>query len=226
MYCLAATINLFIPKLPIEQSLTKYHLGEFVSDFWLSFLALWKDPLGQVSLAVTSLFWGAGTTLRFIILTWAATALKLDLGQATQLTAAVAIGLAIGSIIAARLVALERAVKVLPIGMLMGLVVVSMVWISDWRVAIGMLILIGTLAGSFLIPMNALLQHRGHKLMGSGHSIAVQNCNENMSILLMLGIYALMIRAEFSINTIVITFGLFIFITMALLTKKHGHDQD
>jgi hypothetical protein len=108
----------------------------------------------------------------------------------------------------------------------MGFVVLGMVLVNDWRLAVLMLIVIGTLAGSFLIPMNALLQHRGHQLMGSGHSIAVQNFNENLSILLMLGAYAIMIDAGFSVNTIVIVFGLFLSVTMGLLTKIHGHDQD
>jgi hypothetical protein len=182
--------------------------------------------LGQVSLAVTSLFWGAGTSLRFIILAWAAVALNLDLEQSTQLTAVVAVGLAIGSVVAAKAVPLQHAVKVLPLGIAMGFVILGMVLVTTWQLALLMLTLIGILAGSFLIPMNALLQHRGHKLMGSGHSIAVQNFNENLSILLMLGAYAIMIEFGFSINTIVIVFGLFVSITMAWLTKKHGHDQD
>jgi MFS family permease len=226
LYFLAALLNYFIPKLPIEHNLTKRTPGFLLADFWHSFLLLWKDPLGQVSLAVTSLFWGAGTSLRFIILAWSAVALKFDLEQATQLTALVAVGLAIGSVIAAKAVPLEHAVKVLPLGIAMGLVVLGMVLVTKWWVAVLMLIVIGSLAGSFLIPMNALLQHRGHQLMGSGHSIAVQNFNENLSIILMLGAYALMIDAGFSINTIVIVFGLFVSITMGLLTRRHGHDQD
>jgi len=197
-----------------------------LTDFWRAFLLLWKDPLGQVSLAVTSLFWGAGTSLRLIILAWAAVALKLDLEQATQLTALVAVGLAIGSVVAAKAVPLEHAVKVLPLGIAMGIIVLAMALVTDWRPAALLLILIGALAGSFLIPMNALLQHRGHQLMGSGHSIAVQNFNENISILLMLGAYALMIDAGLSVYTIVIVFGLFLSTAMAWLFKKHGHDQD
>ena len=226
LYLVAAILNFYIPKLPIEHNLTKRTPGFLLADFWRSFLSLWKDPLGQVSLAVTSLFWGAGTSLRFIILAWSAVALKLDLEQATQLTAMVAVGLAIGSVVAAKAVPLEHAVKVLPLGIAMGFAVLGMALVTDWRIAVLMLIGIGSLAGSFLIPMNALLQHRGHQLMGSGHSIAVQNFNENLSILLMLGAYALMIDAGFSINTIVIVFGLFVSITMGLLAKKHGHDQD
>ena len=225
-YFVAALLNYFIPKLPIEHNLTKRTPGFLLADFWHSFLLLWKDPLGQVSLAVTSLFWGAGTSLRFIILAWSAVALKFDLEQSTQLTALVAVGLAIGSVIAAKAVPLEHAVKVLPLGIAMGLVVLGMVLVTKWWVAVLMLIVIGSLAGSFLIPMNALLQHRGHQLMGSGHSIAVQNFNENLSIILMLGAYALMIDAGFSINTIVIVFGLFVSITMGLLTRRHAHDQD
>jgi MFS family permease len=226
LYLVAAILNYFIPKLPIEHGLSHRNPGFLLADFWRSFLLLWKDPLGQVSLAVTSLFWGAGTSLRFIILAWSAVALKLDLEQATQLTALVAVGLAIGSVVAAKAVPLEHAVKVLPLGIAMGFVVLGMVFVTDWRIAVLMLIIIGTLAGSFLIPMNALLQHRGHQMMGSGHSIAVQNFNENLSILVMLGAYALMIDAGFSINTIVIVFGLFVSAAMAWLAKKHGHDQD
>ncbi len=226
IYFVAAVLNYYIPKLPIEHSLPNRTPGFLVEDFWRTFLVLWKDPLGQVSLAVTSLFWGAGTTLRFIILAWAAVALKLDLEQATQLTAVVAVGLAIGSVIAAKAVPLNHAVKVLPLGIAMGVVVLGMTVVTDWRLAMLMLVLIGTLAGSFLIPMNALLQYRGHQLMGSGHSIAVQNFNENLSILLMLGAYALMIDAGFSVYTIVIVFGLFLSLTMAWLSNKHGHDQD
>ena len=225
LYLVAAILNYFIPKLPIEHVLRKRTPGFLLLDFWRSFLLLWRDPLGQVSLAVTSLFWGAGTSLRFIVLAWAALALKLDLEQSTQLTALVAVGLAIGSVIAAKAVPLEHAVKVLPLGIAMGFVVVAMAIVTDWIVAMFLLVLIGSLAGSFLIPMNALLQHRGHKLMGSGHSIAVQNFNENLSILLMLGAYALMIDAGFSIYTIVIVFGLFLSVTMAWLTSKHGCDD-
>lgn len=225
-YLVAAMFNLFIPKLPIEHALPDKNIRVLWGDFWRCFLLLWRDPLGQVSLAVTSLFWGAGTTLRFIILIWAASALHFDLQQATQLTAVVAVGLAIGSVIAAKLVPLHHAVNVLPLGIGMGLAIVMMAWISDWRLAIVMLIIIGTLAGSFLIPMNALLQHRGHLLMGSGHSIALQNFNENTSILLMLGAYALMIESEMPVKNIVIIFGLFVSMTMAWLNHKHGHDQD
>ena len=226
LYFIAALLNCFIPKLPIEHSLPKRTPWFLLVDFGKSFLSLWKDPLGQLSLSVTSLFWGAGTSLRFIILTWSAVALKFDLEQATQLTAMVAVGLAIGAVIATKTVPLGHAVKVLPLGIIMGLVVLSMVLVTDWRVSIFMLILVGVLAGSFLIPMNALLQYRGHQLMGSGHSIAVQNFNENISILLMLGVYALMIQAGFSINSIVVVFGLFISVTMGLLTRKHRQDQD
>lgn len=225
-YLAAAVLNCYIPKLPIEHTLPNRTPGFLLADFWRSFLLLWKDPLGQVSLAVTSLFWGAGTSLRFIILAWAAVSLKLGLEQATQLTALVAVGLAIGSVVAAKAVPLEHAVKVLPLGIAMGFVVLGMALVTDWRPAALMLILIGVLAGSFLIPMNALLQYRGHQLMGSGHSIAVQNFNENLSILLMLGAYALMIDAGFSVHTIVVVFGLFVSMTMGWLAKIHGHGQD
>jgi MFS family permease len=225
LYALAALFNLFIPKLPIEHPLESRNIKALCIEFWRSFLQLWQDPLGQVSLAVTSLFWGAGTTLRFLILSWAAVSFNFDMEQATQLTAVVAVGLAIGAIIAAKSVPLHHAVKVLPLGIGMGVMIIGMTWISDWHVAIVLLVLIGVLAGSFLIPMNALLQYRGHQMMGSGHSIALQNFNENVCILLMLGAYAMMVEAEIPVHTILIAFGLIVSISMAWLTKKHSQDQ-
>ncbi len=226
LYMTAAIFNLYIPKVAIDHKLPKKTLFFILHDFWHCFWLLWKDPLGQVSLAVTTLFWGAGATLRLIILTWAALALKFDLERATQLTAVVAVGIAAGSALAAKLVSLERSVKVLPVGIAMGLVVISMVFVTDWRIAMGLLVLIGGMGGFFVVPMNALLQHRGHLLMGAGHSIAVQNFNENISILLLLGVYALMIRADLGVNVVIVLFGLFVATVMAYLYKKHGHDQD
>ncbi|MGR8952848.1 MAG: lysophospholipid transporter LplT [Gammaproteobacteria bacterium] len=226
IYLIAAILNFHIPKLAIEHALRHRDPVSMIKEFRQSLFMLWKDSLGQVSLAVTSLFWGAGTSLRFIILAWAAAALELDMERATQLTAVVAVGLAIGSAIAAKSVPVTHAVKVLPLGIVMGLVVLSMVWVTDWRVASLLLVAIGILAGSFLIPMNSLLQHRGHLLMGSGHSIAVQNFNENLSILLMLGAYSLMIKAGFSIFSVVFIFGLFIAVSMGVIHRIHGHDQD
>ncbi len=224
LYALAAVFNLFIPKLPIEHRLESRSLSTLCVDFWHSFIALWRDPLGYVSLAVTSLFWGVGTTLRFLILSWAAVAFNFGLEQATQLTAVVAVGLAIGSVIAAKYVPLQNAVKVLPLGVAMGGMIICMSWVSDWRFALVVLVIIGILAGGFLIPMNALLQHRGHQIMGSGHSIALQNFNENVAILLLLGIYALLVEADMPVRTILVVFGLAVCFFMAWLTKKHLQD--
>lgn len=226
VYGLAAAINLYIPKLPFDHKLPKRTPAFLVRDFLRSFVLLWKDPLGQVSLAVTTLFWGAGATLRFIVLTWAAAALGFNLEQATQLTALMAVGIALGSVVAAKWVPLAGAVRVLPVGIGMGLTVVAMVAVSDWHVAALLILLMGVMAGSFVVPMNALLQHRGHLLMGAGHSIAVQNFNENLGILVMLGVYALMIRAGLTVNSIVFVVGSFVALAMAGLYRKHGHDQD
>jgi MFS family permease len=226
IYLVAAVFNLYIPRVDIDHKLPKRTLGYILHDFWHCFRLLWRDPLGQVSLAVTTLFWGAGATLRLIVLTWAAVALGFNREQATQLTALVAVGIAAGSMLAARYVHLERSVKVLPVGIAMGAVVMAMTLTNDWRAAFILLLLIGAMAGYFVVPMNALLQHRGHLLMGAGHSIAVQNFNENLSILAMLGAYAVMIRAELSIYTVILIFGAFVALAMSYLWRKHGHDQD
>jgi MFS family permease len=215
LYLAAATFNMYIPKLPIDHKLPKRNPLYIFKDFWHSFKVLWKDPMGQVSLAVTTLFWGAGATLRLVVLAWAAVALDFGLEHATQLTAMVAVGIAVGSVFAAKYIKLEDSIKVLPAGILMGLLVMAMVLINDWRVASALLFLIGALSGFFVVPLNALLQHRGHILIGAGHSIAVQNFNENLGILVLIGVYALMVKAELPIHLTVIAFGLFVSLSMS-----------
>ena len=226
LYSVAAMFNLYIPRLPIDHKPLSRDPVFLVKEFAHCFKLLWKDPLGQVSLAVTTLFWGAGATLRLLVLTWAAVALHYDISSAAKLTAWVAVGIAIGSILAARFVKLEHAVKVLPVGIGMGLLVLVMPLVTSPLLATLLLIGIGAMGGFFVVPMNALLQHRGHLLMGAGSSIAVQNFNENISIFLMLGLYALLGKLGFSIYTITIVFGLLMAGIMSLLYKKHGHDQD
>jgi MFS transporter, LPLT family, lysophospholipid transporter len=226
IYLLAAIVNLYIPRLAIDHTLPRKTPLYILHDFWHSFRLLWRDPLGQVSLAVTTLFWGAGATLRLIILPWAFLVLKFNTERATQLTAVTAIGIAIGSILAAKFVSLQRSVRVLPVGILMGVAVMAMVFVKTWEGAVVLLMLVGAMGGFFVVPMNALLQHRGHLLMGAGHSIAVQNFNENLSILALLGVYSLMIRAQLHIETIIVAFGLLVAGAMYVLWRKHGHDQD
>jgi len=226
LYVAAAAVNLYIPKLAIDHKLPRKTPLYILQDFWHCFRLLWRDPLGQVSLAVTTLFWGAGSVLRLIIIQWAATALNFGLSKATQLTAVTALGIALGSILAAKFVALERSVRVLPFGIAMGFIVIVMAFVSDVTVAIVLLLTIGAMGGYFVVPMNALLQHRGHLLMGAGHSIAVQNFNENISILVMSGAYASMQRAGMSVTPIIVIFGLMVAGAMLYLWRKHGHDQD
>ena len=144
-----------------------------------------------------------------------------SLSQATGLQGICAVGIAAGAVIAARFIPLNRAVSVVPVGVAMGVIVIVMILVRSIAVAIPLMIAIGALAGFFVVPMNALLQHRGHILMGAGHSIAVQNFNENLSILMMLGLYALLIWLDFSIHTVIVMFGLFVAITMSLVRQRH-----
>lgn len=226
IYLVAALFNLYIPRVPIEHKPLSRNPGFLISEFAHCFKLLWKDPLGQVSLSVTTLFWGAGATLRLIVLAWAVTVLHYDMGEAAKLTAWVAIGIAIGSVLAAKYVKLEHSVKVLPIGIAMGLMVLIMIPVTSSLLAIALLIVIGAMGGYLLVPMNALLQHRGHLLMGAGRSISVQNFNENISIFAMLALFALMQKLELSIYTITLVFGLLLSSIMTVLYRKHRHDQD
>ena len=226
LYAIAAIFNLYIPRIEIDHKPLSRNPAFLLGEFLHCFRLLWKDPLGQVSLAVTTLFWGIGATLRLLVLGWAAIALHYDMAHAAALTAWVAVGIAIGAVLAAKFVKLEHSVKVLPVGIAMGLMVLVMIPVTNSTLATILLIAIGAMGGYFVVPMNALLQHRGHLLMGSGSSIAVQNFNENLSIFALLGLYASMQKLSLSIYLIILVFGLLLSGIMTALYKRHGHDQD
>ena len=228
IYLVAAIFNHYIPKVPIDHKMPQRNFVFLMRDFWHAFTTLWRDPQGQVSLAVTTLFWGAGATLQFVILQWAKEILHMEQQAASILIAILAVGIAIGSVGASLFVKLENAVKVLPAGILMGFLVISMALVNSLEIATVVLFCIGVLAGYFLVPLNSLLQHRGHALLGAGHSIAVQNFNENIGILVLLGIYTLMKHQNLAINAILVIFGLFVSLAMALIYKlyqKHAPDK-
>lgn len=219
LYLSAAAFNYFIPKMPIEHLLPSKSLWYMLKDFWHAFVILWKDPMGQVSLSVTTLFWGAGATLRLVVLAWAASALSFGIEHATQLIASVAVGITFGSIVASKYIKLEESTRVLPAGIMMGVLVLGMIFVHSWPFAAILLFFIGMLGGYFVVPLNALLQHRGHQLIGAGHSIAVQNFNENIGILIMLGFYLLMVKAGIGINYVILAFGLFVIISMSIINR-------
>jgi len=220
-YAIAAAFNLYIPNTGVDHRAPSKNPLFLIQEFTHCVKLLWSDRLGQISLATTTLFWGAGATLQFIVIKWAAVAFGYTLSQATMLQGICAAGIAAGAVIAAKTIPLNRAVNVVPVGIAMGVIVIVMIFVRSLAVAIPLMVLIGALAGFFVVPMNALLQHRGHILMGAGHSIAVQNFNENLSILAMLGVYSLLIWLDFSIHTVIVLFGLFIAITMSLVRQRH-----
>ncbi len=215
-----------------------------MTDFAECFVVLWRDKLGQISLAVTTLFWGAGATLQFIVLKWAEVSLGMSLSRGAILQAVVAIGVALGAVIAATKIPLKKSLSVLPVGIIMGVAVTLMAFYTRntfpvrWGfyfehvhvpgyllVAYLFLIIIGGLSGFFVVPMNALLQHRGHVLLSAGHSIAVQNFNENLSVLVMLCIYAVLVWLDMPVSMVIILFGSFVCVTMWLVIRHHRANQ-
>jgi len=247
LYLLAAWVNLFIPKLDVE--LKPIHLSPsyLVQEFWGCVVRLWRDPQGALSLAVTTLFWGAGSTMKLVVLDWAIIWLGLNLEQSTRLVAVVALGTAFGAYLAGRLVPLKQAFKVLPAGVGMGMLVIAMLFVHSSVIAACLLFLVGGLAGFFVVPLNAVLQHRGYLLMGAGHSIAVQNFNENIGIMVMVGAQTLAVKylsgpladnlpgealLHFSgtgglppMKGIIITMGLVIMLVMVYLKTLHRRGE-
>ncbi len=225
LYILAALFNLYIPDTGVDHKALKKNPIFLIHEFNHCLSLLWRDRLGQISLAVTTLFWGAGATLQFIVIKWSETALGLGLSKASMLQGVVAVGVAVGAIMAAKFITLRKSVRVIPLGIAMGLIVLVMNFVHQLWLAVPLLILIGGLSGFFVVPMNALLQHRGHILMGAGHSIAVQNFNENISILIMTGLYYVMVKMDLSIYWVVTLFGLFVSGLMYMIRLRHLANQ-
>ncbi len=225
VYILAALFNLRIPDTGARYAKQPINPVLLVRNFYHSFSTLWHDKLGQISLAVTTLFWGAGATLQFIVLKWAQHSLGLTLDKAAFLQGIVAVGIAAGAVSAAKFIKLRQSLKVMPLGVAMGIVVMVMTLVHTVYLAYPLLVLVGALAGFFVVPMNALLQHRGHVLLSAGHSIAVQNFNENLSILTMLGVYSLLVSLDLSVNAVIIIFGSFVSVMMLLVMYWHAHNQ-
>ncbi len=232
VYAVAAGFNLRIPLTGVEmrplrstpQDSAVASTLALLPDFWQCNGRLWRDRLGQISLSTTTLFWGAGGNLKFIVLAWAAVALGYNTTQASALTGVVAIGTAAGAVLASMRMRLDSATRVIPLGIAMGLLLICMVFIKSIWIAVPFLILLGALGGFMVVPMNALLQHRGHNLMGSGRSIAVQNFNEQAAILGMGAIYSLSLKLGLSVFGALTVFGLLVAGIMWVIGHWHRYN--
>jgi MFS family permease len=222
LYVLAAAFNLYIPRTEAALQPLPRSVIVLVRDFSQCNARLWADKLGQISLATTTMFWGVGGNLRIIVFPWAAAALGYSTTQASSLAGLVSIGVAAGAVAASMRMRLDRATGVIPLGVVMGVLVIGLNLIRDVWVAAPFLMLLGLAGGFLVVPMNALLQHRGHNLMGAGRSIAVQNFNEQACILGLGAFYTGMTKLGLSAFTAIAIFGVVVAGVMALIGRWHG----
>ena len=219
IYAIAAWINTRIPLTGVAMRPLPRNLFSLLPDFRSCNRRLWDDKLGQISLATTTLFWGVSGNLRYIVLAWAAAALGYGVTQASSLVGVVAIGTAAGAVLASMRMRLDMAPRVMPLGIIMGLLVICLIFVRDLWVAVPFLIVLGAIGGFMVVPMNALLQHRGHNLMGAGRSIAVQNFNEQACILGFGFLYSLSTKWGLSAFGAITGFGLIVAATMWLIQR-------
>jgi LPLT family lysophospholipid transporter-like MFS transporter len=221
LYMVAALFNLRIPRTHTELQPLAGKVSELVRDFSQCNARLWDDKLGQISLATTTLFWGVSGNLRYVVLAWAAVALNYSTTMASQLVGVVAIGTAVGAIVASMTMRLDKATRVIVLQAIIGLLVIVMNAIHSVHVAAPFLVMLGAIGGYLVVPMNALLQHRGHNLMGAGRSIAVQNFNEQAAILGLGAFYTGMTRLGVSVYGSITIFGLFTALVSLLVMYWH-----
>ncbi|MBK7005742.1 MAG: lysophospholipid transporter LplT [Burkholderiales bacterium] len=224
VYVLAAWFNTRIPLTGVPMRALPTNLVTLLPDFWHCNMRLWRDRLGQISLGTTTLFWGVSGNLRYIVLAWAAAALGYTVTQASALVGVVAIGTAAGAVAASMRMRLDQATLVLPLGIAMGVLVILLNFITNVWVAAPFLILLGGLGGFLVVPMNALLQHRGHNLMGAGRSIAVQNFNEQACILGLGFFYSFSTGMGLSAFGAITVFGMVVAGFMWIIKRWHARN--
>ncbi|HSI24493.1 MAG TPA: lysophospholipid transporter LplT [Methylotenera sp.] len=220
-YLLAAIANLFIPKLPVARPDTKLQPSKLVKEFIAALKTLVFNHDARFSLVGTSIFWGTGSTLRLILVAWVPVALSInDLSMPANLSGAVAIGIAVGAALAANLVNLKNVNRVLPAGLLIGVFIMLFAHANSLIVTIILLVLVGAAGGFYVVPLNALLQERGHETVGAGNAVAVQNFFENCCMLTLIGMYILMQKNNIPVISITLIFGGIILFCIGLLSIK------
>ncbi|MBB5418424.1 lysophospholipid transporter LplT [Paraburkholderia sp. CNPSo 3155] len=243
-YAIAAAINIFIPDTGARYPNRLTEPNKLLGDFHHCFRVLWADRLAQIALWVTTLMWGAAVTMQLLVLKWANVNLGLSLSKAAVMQGVTGVGIAIGAAAAAALIPLRHSLKVLPVGVLTGAVAIAMAFynkdlfppgaglrfgthVAPYYILLAypLMIVLGALSGFFIVPMNAVLQHRGATLLSAGHSIAVQNFNQNLAVLLMLGVYALLLTAKMPAQWIIVVFGSFITLLMWLAKRRSAENE-
>jgi LPLT family lysophospholipid transporter-like MFS transporter len=221
LYVIAAAFNLRIPRTDTSLEPFAGKAGELLRDFSQCNARLWDDKLGQISLATTTLFWGVSGNLRYLVLAWAGVALGFDMAHATLLLVLVGLGTAAGAVLASVTVRLVNATRVILLGVALGLAVIAINAMHSVWIAGTFLTLLGAIGGYMVVPMNALLQHRGHNLMGSGRSIAVQNFNEQAAILGVGALYSALTRVGLPVYASIAIFGIFVALMSLLIYRWH-----
>jgi LPLT family lysophospholipid transporter-like MFS transporter len=217
-YAAAAVANLLIPRLQPAHRLERYSIAGILGDFGQAIRTLARVPDVRFSVAGTSLFWGAGSTMRFLLIAWVPVALGIaNIRMPAYLNAMVAIGIVVGAGLAAKFVTLAKVNRALPAGVLIGAALCVLAVTTSMPLAFVVLTVVGACGGFFVVPLNALLQARGHDTVGAGHAIAVQNLVENLTMLVLIGGYTLAVRAGGQVSAIAGGFGAFLAAAISLL---------
>jgi len=226
IYSIAGLLNFGIPNLNIRYAQESMRPIALFKNFIQSNRILWQDPVGKLSLAVTTLFWGIGAVVQFAVLLWAKEALNMPLEQASLLQAVVAFGVIFGAGMAGHYVALQNAYKVLPLGLWLGLSLPALAFSTSLWIAIPLMLITGFAGGMLMVPMNALLQNRGYTLLTAGRSIAVQGFNENASVMIMLAVYSGLLALELPLQWVMLIMGSVMTVGMIYLMRMASHKTD
>ncbi len=220
VYLVAGALNLGVPDSGVRHDVGSLHPRAMLRDFARSNRRLWRDPDGGLSLAVTTIFWGVGATLQFAVLRWARECMHLSLDRAAFVQAAVAVGVIAGAVAAGRWVPLVHAKKMLLAGVLFGVLMIAVPFVTQLNLAVAVLVVVGAVGGLMVVPLNALLQDRGNALLSAGRSIAVQGGNENASVLVCLGVYSALVAFDVPLAALMAGLGVCVAVALAAMMLR------
>ncbi len=214
-----------VAKLVVHSYVVGRREGAVLKGFFMQMKRLLRTPRARFSTLGVSLFWSAATVLRLLLVAWAPVVLLMtSTTDIALLTMFVAFGIAVGAVLVPRLIPMAylRRARLAAYGMGMVIIVLSMV--GDAWLARLALFMAGVCGGLFVVPINAALQEIGHKTIGSGGAVAIQNFFENFAMLLASGTYALIAGAGVDPVATMIWLGVLVVILTVLVSWRLPKD--
>jgi LPLT family lysophospholipid transporter-like MFS transporter len=215
LYALSAAVALAMTRIAPPPRQRRPALPEF-ADMMRRLLA---TPRARFATLGVSLFWAVSVVLRVLLVAWAPVVLLIEqTSKIAELTMFLAIGVALGALLAGRFIPLAFLRRARLAAYCMGVIVLILATVESVWGARVVLFAIGVAGGLFVVPINAALQEIGHRSIGAGGAVAVQNFFENLAMLIASGIYSVAAGAGAAPVPTIVVLGVLVLVATYLVS--------